>query len=634
MPMPATSATPRTIQFSRRDTPPQYGSAPKGEIRSPPVAVSSSLSATGVRWDLSDLEPDADQARRDWDELLERASDFAERWRGTVDTAGAATLRQLLDELDELTQDISRVHFYATAREHTDATDPESNDLATLARDRASELESLLLFVELEWLALDDASADSLLEAAEIEPYRHRLQVARKEKPYVLPEGEEKALNARRPAISAWESLHGRELATLTVEFDGGDGPEPHTIDRLLAYIHHPDRELRLAALDVLYAALEDVADVQAACYDALVGDRLSLDRLRGIPDPMWPTSHRNELSSEVVETMMRAVEEHYPLGRRWFVRKAEVLGLDRLEVADQYAPVGSDRRVEWTEAVAIVDESLRDFDPRLGDIFRGCIDRAHVDAEPRPGKVGGAYCSSISKTILPFVLMNYTDQLRDVITLAHEFGHAVHGTLSLERQTYRSYHTGLALAEVPSTFAQLLAVERLIDLEEDPATRVMLLADRAESAMASIFRQTLMARFEVRAYAARGEGKALTRDRLAEMWIEENERYYADSLDLPDGYRLGWTYIPHFVHVRFYTYAYAFAHLVAFSLAARYREDPERFAPAYLDFLASGSSRSPQDLLAPLGIDLRDPQTWAHAFAEFDRCVTEAEAGVDELQG
>ncbi|MGZ4333001.1 MAG: M3 family oligoendopeptidase [Gaiellaceae bacterium] len=593
------------------------------------MAVSSSLSATGIRWDLSDLEPDADQARRDWDELLERASDFAKRRRGTV---GTQAFRELLDELDELTQDISRVHFYATAREHTDATDPETNDLATLARDRAADLESLLLFVELEWLALEDAEADALLEAAELDPYQHRLRVAREEKPYVLPEGEEQALNARRPAISAWESLHGRELATLTVDFDGGDGPEPHTIDRLISYVHHPDRELRLAALDVLYAALEGVADVQAACYDALVGDRLSTDRLRGIPDPMWPTNQRNELDGEVVETMLRAVEEHYPLGRRWFVRKAEVLGLDRLQLADQYAPVGSDRRVEWTEAVTMVDDSLRDFDPRLGDIFRGCLDRAHVDAEPRPGKVGGAYCSSISKTILPFVLMNYTDQLRDVITLAHEFGHAVHGTLSLERQAYRSYHTGLALAEVPSTFTQLLAVERLIDLEEDPATRVMLLADRAEAAMASIFRQTLMARFELRAYSARGEGKALTRDRLAELWIQENERYYADSLDLPDGYRLGWTYIPHFIHVRFYTYAYAFAHLVAFSLAARYREDPERFAPAYLDFLASGSSRSPQDLLAPLGVDLRDPQTWAHAFAEFDRCVAEAEQGVAAL--
>ena len=596
------------------------------------MAVSSSLSAAGIRWDLSDLEPDAAQARRDWDDLLQRARDFAGRRRGTVGRSGAEGLRELFDELDELTQDISRVHFYATAREHTDATDPETSDLATLARDRAADLESLLLFVELEWIALDDAEADALLEAAELEPYRHRLQVAREEKPYVLPEGEEQALNARRPALSAWEALHGRELATLTVEFDGGDGPEPHTIDRLLSYVHHPDRELRLAALDVLYGALDEVADVQAACYDAIVGDRLSIDRLRGVPDAMWPTNQRNELEGAVVETMMAAIEEHYPIGRRWFVRKARILGLDRLQLADQYAPVGSDRRVEWAEAVAMVDDSLRDFEPRLADIFRDCLDRGHVDAEPRPGKVGGAYCNSVSKTVLPYVLMNYTDQLRDVITLAHEFGHAVHGRLALERQTYRSYHTGLALAEVPSTFTQLLAVERLIDLEEDPATRVMLLADRAEAAMASIFRQTMMARFEGRAYAARSEGKALNRDRLAGLWMEENERYYAESIELPDGYRLGWSYIPHFIHVRFYTYAYAFAHLVAFSLLARYREDPERFAPAYLEFLASGASRSPQDLLAPLGVDLREPQTWAHAFAEFDRCVLEAETGADEL--
>ncbi len=587
-----------------------------------------------MRWDLSDLEPDAEQARNEWDELLARARDFAERQRGTVGSAGPAALRELLDELDALAQDVSRVHFYATAREHTDAADPETNDLATLARDRAADLESMLLFVELEWLALDDAEAEALLAAAELEPYAHRLRVAREEKPYVLPEGEEQALTARRPAISAWESLHGRELATLTVEFDGGEGPEPHTIDRLLSYVHHQDRELRLAALDVLYGALERVADVQAACYDALVGDRLSIDRLRGIPDSMWPTNQRNELDGQVVEAMMVAVEEHYPLGRRWFVRKAEALGLPRLQLADQYAPVGSDRRVEWTEAVAIVEETLRDFEPRLAEIFRTCLDRGHVDAEPRPGKVGGAYCNAVSKSVLPYVLLNHTDQLRDVVTLAHEFGHAVHGTLSLERQTYRSYHTGLALAEVPSTFAQLLAVERLIDQEEDPATRVMLLADRAEGAMASIFRQTTMARFETRAYAARGEGKALTRDRLSEMWIEENERYYGDSVELPEGYRLGWSYIPHFIHVRFYTYAYAFAHLVAFSLLARYGEDPERFAPAYLEFLASGASRSPQELLAPLGVDLRNPETWADAFAEFDRCVIEAEAGVDELAG
>jgi oligoendopeptidase F len=159
-----------------------------------------------------------------------------------------------------------------------------------------------------------------------------------------------------------------------------------------------------------------------------------------------------------------------------------------------------------------------------------------------------------------------------------------------------------------------------------------MLLADRAESAMASIFRQTMMARFEQRSYGIRAEGKALTSDRLAGVWIEENASYYGDALDLPDGYKLGWSYIPHFIHVRFYTYAYAFAHLVAFSLLARYREDREAFVPAWLDLLGNGASRSPQDLLEPVGVDLRDPETWALAFDEFERCIAEAEAGLDAL--
>ena len=594
--------------------------------------AATTLSAAGVRWDLADLSSGADAARAEWDALLERARAFADERRGTVGTAGAEALAALLAELDGIHEDASRVHFYATAREHTQATDAETNDLATLARDRVSDLENLLLFVELEWLELDDAAAEELLAAPELAPYEHKLRVARDEKPYVLDEASEQALNARKPALSAWESLHGRQLATLSVDFDAGEGEEPHTIDRLLAYIYDPDRSLRLRAVEALYAGLATRADVQAACYDALVGDRLSVDRLRGIPEPMLPTNMRNELDGEVVEAMMAAVEEHYPLGRRWFVRKAAVLGLDKLGLADQYAPVGQDRSLAWPEAVEIVDGALNDFEPRLAEIFRGCLERGHVDAEPRSGKVGGAYCNSVSKHVLPFVLMNFTDRVRDVVTLAHEFGHVTHGALALERQAHRSWRVGLAVAEVPSTFAQLLAVERLIDAEADPATRAMLLADRAENAMASIFRQTVLARFEQRAYALRAEGKALAADRLSEIWLEENRRYYGDSLDLPEGYRLGWSYIPHFIHVRFYTYAYVFAHLVAFSLLARYREDPAAFAPAYLEFLAAGGSRSPQDLLAPLGVDLRDAATWTDAFGEFDRAVAEAEAGVDAL--
>jgi oligoendopeptidase F len=585
-----------------------------------------------VRWDLGDLEPDAAAARRDWDELLDRARAFAERWHGKVGRSGPAGLRHLLDELDELQADVSRVHFYGTAREHTDAADAETNDLATLGRDRASELENLVLFVELEWLALDDEEAESLLGAPELAPYAHKLRVAREEKPYVLGEGEEQALNTRRPALSSWESLHGRQLATLTIEFDPGEGTQPHTIDRLLSYMYSTDRDLRLRALDALYDGLATRVDVLAACYDAVVGDRLSVDRLRGVPEPMLPTNMRNELDGEVVEGMLASIEEHYPLGRRWFERKRAYLDVERMALADQYAPVGSDRHVGWDEAVEIVAEALGGFEPRFAEIFRTCLERGHVDAESRPGKVGGAYCNSVSASVGPYVLLNFTGRLSDVVSLAHEFGHATHGVLSFERQRYRSHFVGMPVAEVPSTFAQLLTVERLLEREEDPDTRAGLLAGRAEGAMASIFRQTVLARFEQRAYGLRGEGKALTTDRLGEVWRGENDRYYGGVLEIPARYGVGWSYIPHFISVRFYTYAYAFAHLAAFSLLARFRADRSAFVPAYLEFLAAGGSRSPQQLLEPLGVDLRDSATWTDAFAEFERCVAEAEAGVDAL--
>jgi oligoendopeptidase F len=213
------------------------------------------------------------------------------------------------------------------------------------------------------------------------------------------------------------------------------------------------------------------------------------------------------------------------------------------------------------------------------------------------------------------------------VSTLAHEFGHATHNVLSLEAQTYRSHRTGIPLAEVPSTFAQAIADDYLLENETDAGTRAALASDRLENAFAAIYRQVVLARFEQRAYDLRSRGLSLAAERLSEVWIEENGKYYGDALGMPDGYALGWSYIPHFIHVRFYTYAYSFAQLVALLLYRRFREDPEAFAPKYLELLAAGGSASPADLVAPFGIDVRSTDTWREAFAELDALREEAEA-------
>jgi oligoendopeptidase F len=588
--------------------------------------TSTELQAEDIRWDLTDLASGADEARQQWVELVERAKDIAKRYRGRIAELDGAAMRALLDEADELEQDLSRLQVYSYLRLSMAATDVEANDLATFTRDRGAEIENALVFLGLEWIALDDDKADAILASDDIVPYSHKLRVERQEKPYVLSEPEEQALNARRPTVSAWQALHDRQVSTLEIPFDAGEGEEPHTISQLLSYLYRPDRELRQRAVTVLFEALAPRADVLAAAYDALVGDRLSIDRLRGFTNPMQPTNMSNELDDETVEAMMSATEEAYPIARKWFEAKAGLLGLDKLEIADQYAPIGEARAFGWAEAVDIVETSYGRFAPRLAEIFRACIDAGHVDVLPRPGKAAGAYCTSVSKTILPYVLMNFTERLRDVSTLAHEFGHATHNVLALEQQTWRSHRTGIPMAEVPSTFAQAIADDYLLENETDPGTRAALAADRLENAFAAIYRQTVLARFEQRAYGLRAEGRSLAAERLNELWTEENERYYGDALVMPTGYALGWSYIPHFIHVRFYTYAYSFAQLVALLLYRRYREDPEAFAPKYLDLLGAGGSASPAELVAPFGLDLRSADTWREAFAELDALREEAE--------
>ncbi|MCU0307576.1 MAG: M3 family oligoendopeptidase [Thermoleophilia bacterium] len=583
--------------------------------------------AEGVRWDLSPLVASAAEARTRLDAALERCRAFESRHRGAFDGMDGPGLAEALAELAALENELSRIHSYAALRESTDVEDTENRDLMSVVERGMVEAGNALRFFELDWIALPEARAAELAAAPEVAADRHYLLAARRFAPHTLAEPEERMLAERGPVVRAWQSLFGQVTSTLEAPFDAGEGEEPHTIDRLLAHVRNPDRDVRLRALDTLYGALDPHAGVLAHCYDTLVADRLAMDGLRSYPGPMELTHLRNEVPGEAVERMMDAVEGHYGLAQRWFGVKARILGLERLHLADQYAPVGAEARtVRFGEARAIIDASFRSFSPRVADLCDGFFSGRRIDAEPRSGKRGGAFCSSVAQDAQPYVLMNFTDRMDDVMTLAHELGHGMHFALSAGAQTALSFHTGLALAEVPSTFAELMAFDHLMATEEDPSTITALVCERVEGSFATVFRQTVLARYEQRAYRMRSEGTALTRDRLGEAWLEANARYYGDSLEIPDGYRLGWSYIPHFISTRFYTYAYVFAHLTTLALYARFREEGEDFVPRYLEFLAAGGSAAPADLLRPLGVDLDDPAVWEPGFREMERMVARAE--------
>jgi oligoendopeptidase F len=584
--------------------------------------------AKGTRWDLGRLITDADAARAELARALDRCRAFAGTYRGQVDGLDGPGLGTMLAELAAIDNDLSRVSSYAHLRESIDVESQENRDLTTEVDQSMIEAGNLLRFAELEWTALPEDVALALADAPEVAGDRHYLIAQRRFAPHLLAEPEERMLSERHTAaVSAWQALFGRITSTLQIPFDAGDGEEALTIDRLLALVRNTDRGLRLRSMTALFEGLVPQADTLAHCYDTLVGDRLVIDRIRKYPGPMAATHLRNELPATAVDRMLERVEAAYPIAQRWFRLKAKLLGLDRLHLADQYAPLGEARTVHYAEARSIVEGAFEGFSPRVAGVAAEIMREGRLDAEPRVGKRGGAFCAPVSQNAPVYVLMNFNDRFTDVMTLAHELGHAMHFALAAEHQSPLSAYTGIALAEVPSTFAESIALEHVVALENDTETRRTLYCEHVEGTFASVFRQAVLTRYEQRAYAARASGQTLSADRLGEIWMEENRRYYGDSVDIPEGYRLAWAYIPHFISTRFYTYAYVFASLVALNLQVRMRENSDAFVGPYLRFLEAGASDGPEGLLRPLGIDLNDPDVWEPSIVELDRLVSEAEA-------
>ena len=586
-------------------------------------STATANSSAGVRWDLTPLFETSDAARSALATALDDSRSFRADYRGRVADLDAAGLAGALERLNSLENRLSRIASYSGLRMSVNISGEDERDISAAVDQGLVEAQNLLRFFELEWIALDDERAAALIAASEVERNRHWLRSIRRFAPHTRSESEEDMLAEREPAVSAWSTLFDQVTSSLQIPFEGAD----RTIDEVLSFVRDERRETRIAAYEALFGALQPHLSTQAHVYDTIVGDRLAMDRVRKHSHFRAPRDLQNELPPEAVDAMLDAVERHHPIAHRWWRHKAKLLGVPRLALADQYAPIGESRRFTYDEATELVASSLARFSPRIEQVARDLYADGRMDAEPRQGKRGGAFCASVAQDARPFILMNFTEKLDDVRTLAHELGHGMHFELSGAAQTALTHHPAIALAEVPSTFAEMIVFNRLLAEETDPPTRLALLAQQIEGAFATVFRQTLMVRYEASAYALRAEGKALLPDRLSDFWIAANRPYYGDVVEMPDGYRNGWAYIPHFIHTRFYTYAYVFAHLVSLALYSRYLADSDAFSKAYLDFLAAGSSDTPADLLARLGLDITDPACWDEGFAELERLVSMAEA-------
>jgi oligoendopeptidase F len=359
--------------------------------------------------------------------------------------------------------------------------------------------------------------------------------------------------------------------------------------------------------------------------------DKAVDDRLRKYPTWLSARNLANEASDESVQALVDAVRARNDIPRRWYKLKAKLLGVDQLADYDRVAPVGADPgAIAWHDARDLVTDCYEGFSPELGKIVRRFFDERHVDAPVRPGKRGGAFCASTVPEITPYVMLNYTAQRQDVLTLAHELGHGVHGALAA-RQGILQMSTPLTMAETASVFGEQITFARLLEMADTPESRLSLLGRHVEGALATVFRQTAMNRFEELAHTARRNEGELSVERIGELWGESQEELLGDSVKVTPGYLSWWSYVPHFMSTPGYVYAYAYGQLLAMSVYRRYEEEGESFVPRYIELLSAGGSRAPEELAKIAGLDLTDPGFWDAGLALVEKNLERAEAAARE---
>ncbi len=589
--------------------------------------ASSTTTSPAMTWDLSDLfaGPEDPRIAETLDQVTKDAEAFAQRYRGTIEVPGGPAVAHLaaaLRDFEEIWERVDRVASYSHLVFTADTTQPASRNLEQQVRLQTTAIQNLLIFFELEWQKVEDADADRLIGAPEVAAYRYYLRRERQNRPHTLSEPEEKIVaELRNSGASAWQTLFTEHLSGLKFPMERDGKTQDLTLAQLLSLVRDPDRAIRQRAHETQYRILRPQDQVLAYVYNTLIQEKRTTDRLRHFAGPMAARHLANDLEPAIVETMLDTVEANAYLAQEYFRLKAKLLGLPKLAIYDQYAPIGAEaEECDYATAQRYVLDAFGEFSPRFRDLASQFFEKRWIDAEVRPGKTGGAYCMMMTPKHHPYILCNYTNNLRDVLTVAHELGHGLHSILA-QGQSYLEHHSSLALAETASVFGEIVVFERLLDAESNPAAKLALIGGKLEDIFATVYRQTAMTRFEQFAFARQEKGR-LTPEALDDDWIAANQRYYGGSIELDENYRWGWSYIPHFINTPFYCYAYSFGELLVLALYRMYQEQGRSFIPGYIGLLERGGSGSPTELLAPLGINIADPGFWTKGFVEIERLI------------
>jgi oligoendopeptidase F len=589
-----------------------------------------------------DLEPLVDGEGQDGveprlSEALERSKAFALSYVGRLAELDSQGLAEAMSELAVIHDLVGRAGYYAALRFSTDTADPANGALLQRVQEQETAIQTTLLFFELEWAALSDERAEELLGGDGLDFCAHHLRNVRRYREHLLSEPEEKILAEKSlTGASAWTRLFEELTSAIEVtlpstgQSQDGEGSETVALDVALSRLSLADREVRRTTAEAVTGALAPGLRTRAYLFNTLLADKATDDRLRRYPHWLAARNLSNEASDESVSALVEAVRGRYEIARRWYRLKARLLGVERLADYDRMAAVTEDEvTFPFAHAREIVLDCYSSFSPELGGLVQRFFDERRIDAPVRPGKRGGAFCAAAVPEVYPYVLLNYTSRRRDVLTLAHELGHGVHFALAARQGVFHQ-STPLTLAETASVFGETIVFGRLLEEDSSPASRLALLAENLEDTIATVFRQVAMNRFEDLVHTARREEGELSVERFGELWAESQQEMFGDSVELTEGYRTWWSYIPHFIGSPGYVYAYSYGQLLALSVYQRYEQTGPELVPRYLEMLAAGGSRSPEELGQIVGVDLADPGFWQSGLDLVERQLQDAEAAAE----
>ncbi|HEY2750308.1 M3 family oligoendopeptidase [Phenylobacterium sp.] len=583
------------------------------------------------QWRLDDLYTGRDDPKIEADLAKAKSANdalVALKGRFVASRSDARLLGELLDNgiklYEAATNGLWGVGAYAGLASSTARDNPTWAKFEADFRARSSQIAAESLFFTLEINELDDNEIEAAFRAhkpaARWRPWIRRVRLSR---PHELSPDLERMLIDRGPAVANWSRLSEETLASLTAKV----GRETLTLSEVLNRMSDPDGLRRKQAAQGLAKALQQHTPALALCLNTLAFEKQIEDRWRKYPDPAASRHIANEVHADAVAALEAAVVEAYePVSHRYYRLKAKAMGRDVLDQWDRNAPLDTSapRTYGWDDAKAMVLESFSGLAPKFADTALTFFTHPWIDAKPRPGKQSGAYSHPVTAERHPYVFLNYMGERRDVLTLAHELGHAVHQTLCAPLGTLLA-DTPLTLAETASIFGEGLVFERLL-ANASKTERRGLLAGKIEDGINTVVRQIAFHRFETRFHAARLLGE-VSAEQIGAIWLEEMGASLGPAVTLNKGYEHYWAYVSHFVHAPFYVYAYAFGDLLVRGLMEKRREDPKAFAPLYEDLLAAGGTRTYVEALAPFGLNPRGKAFWAAGMKQMERLVDEFEA-------